>query len=82
MILEWRLGNSSPFFLGLIIYEVGYGIGVWIPLWMSWVVSHLLGFLMAPMCGLLFSGHPYSVLYILSQILGHLRVVAVSIENY
>ena len=57
--------------LFLINYAVESRLGVWIPLWMSWGVSHLLDFLMAPLSGILLSGHTDSVLCILSWILGH-----------
>ena len=65
--------------LGLINYSVGSGIVVWMPLWMVWLVSHWLGFLVAPFCVILLSGYPDSVLCILSWILGHLCVVVVGI---
>ena len=60
-------------------YAVGYGIGVCMPLCMSWVVSHLLGVLMAPLCGIFLSGYQDSFLFMMSQILGHLCVVVVGI---
>ena len=66
--------------LGLINSEFGSGIGAWMPLWMSWGVSPWLGFLMDPLCVILFSGHPDSFLCILSQILGHLCMVVVGIK--
>ena len=69
-------------FLGLINSAVVYGIGVWMPLWMSWVVSYWLGFLVAPLCGILFSGNSDSVLCILSWLLVHLRVIVVGIKYY
>ena len=65
--------------LGLINYSVGSGIDTWMTLWMSWGTSCRLGFLMAPLCGLLLSGHLDIVLCILSQILGQLRVFVVGI---
>ena len=64
-------------FLGLIYFLVGSRLDVWMPFWMSWVVSYLLGFLMAPLYVLLLSGHIVSILCILSRILGHLCVVVV-----
>ena len=82
MILEWGLGKISACFLGLINSAVGYGLGVWIPFWISWRVSHLLGFLMDTLYDIFFSGHPDSVLCILSQTLGYLYVVVVGIEYY
>ena len=66
--------------LGLITYAVGSRLGAWIILWLSWGASSWLGFLMAPLCGILFSGNPYIVLCILSQLLDHLCVVVVGIE--
>ena len=64
--------------LGLIEILVGSGFGVWMPLWMSWGVSHRLGVFMAPLCGLLLSGNLGSFLCILSRVLGCLSVVFVT----
>ena len=40
----------------------------------------MIGFLMDPLCGILFSGHLDSVMFILSRILGHLNLVVVGIK--
>ena len=68
--------------LGLINASVGYGVRVQIPLCLVLEAAHILGFLIAPLCGILSSGHPYSFLCILSWILGYLCVVVVGIKYY
>ena len=80
--LERRLGKIYPCPASLDNVLVGSGIGVWMPLCMSCGVSYLLGFLMAPLCGLLFSGRLGSFLCILSRLLGRLYGVVVGIEYY
>ena len=81
---DWSEGweGFMHVFLGLINSAVVSGIGVWMPLWTSWVLSCWLGFLVAPFWGLLFSGHPDSVLCIMSWLLGHLRVFFLGIKYY
>ena len=83
--LRWDWSGGWGIFmhvlLGLITFVVGYGLGAWMPLWLSWGASHWSGFLMAPLFGLLLSGYPDSFLCILSQLLGYLPVVVVGI-NY
>ena len=77
MRLAWRLGNISACFSWFDNFSAESGLGVWILLWISWRVSYLLGFLMAPLCGILLLGHIGSFLCILSRLLGHLCVVVV-----
>ena len=36
MILEWRAGNISTCLPILLNYEVEFGIGEWMQLWMNW----------------------------------------------
>ena len=74
--------NFCMFFFGFIISAMGSGLDTRMPLWLSWGVLHLLGFLMAPLCGLFLSGSPDSVLYILSWPLGHFLVVVAGNAYY
>ena len=79
MIMEWRLGNISAYFAWINkLYS-----GVW-----DWCVDAivdelesftLIGFSDGYLVRNIFSGHPDSVLCILSQLLGHLHVVVVGI---
>ena len=82
MRLEWRLGNISAYFAW--IDKCFSGIWAWC---VDAIVDELgsftlIGFLMAPLCGLFLSWHLGSFLCILSPLLGHLYVVVVGIEYY
>ena len=82
MKLEWRLGNISACFAWL----DNCFSGIW-ACCVDAILDELgsftsIGFLMAPLCGLLLSGHLGSVLCIMSRLLGFFCGVVVRIEYY
>ena len=80
--LYWSVGWGRFLHVlsGLINCELEFGLGDWIPLWINWLVSHWLDFLMAPWCWLWLPGQPDSVVFKLSQIFNHLHLVLVFIK--
>ena len=82
LIWDWNGGWEIflDVLLGLINYAVGSGLVACMTLWMSWLFSNWLSFLMAPMCKIFLTRHLDSVLCILSRLLGHLRVVVLGFE--